>query len=282
MGWSLFTPHFTTSLDMGRVTLPKHGADVISRKLMENYGAYKKETLFIEETVYSGETLSSISIKYGISRETILHVNGIHDVKKLLDLDKLMIPSVDGIIHKLSNKDSLDSLSKKYGVLVKDIFRVNNLKSENLSDLETLYIPGIQPQDWGWHTNLDKYYIYPVNGYITKRYGFHTNSITGLTSLYEGTDFVSIDNSDVLASRAGYISRIGYSPNYGHYIYLDHSGGTRTLYAHLDNISVDIRDSVKQGDVIGTIGKSGFTNTTKLFFTLFYKDETVNPENYLR
>ncbi len=281
-GYIFFIPKPNIVVNLDEIILPEHRADILSKNMIDNYEVTINDNYFSEVRIYRGETLSSLSIKYGISRDTILHVNGITDVRKLSTFNSLIIPVTDGYKHKVTSRDSLESISRRYSIPVKDIFRINGLKSESLSGLKTLFIPGVNPVDWGWKSNIERYFVYPLNGFITKRYGFFTNSITGITSLYEGIDIAPSSGDDVFASKAGYISRIGYSPSYGHYLYIDHLGGTRSLYAHMDEINVAKHEKVKQGDVIGLVGKSGFTNTTKLFFSIFNRDNTVNPEEYLK
>lgn len=281
-GWHIFIPTHVSEVDLEAVVFPSHRADVVSRDEIASYDKVVQENYFTIKEVSLGETLSNLAITYGVSRESILHVNGISDVKKLDEFSSLKIPQSDGFLHEIGSKDSLEGLSNEYNIPIKDIFRANGLKSEAIDSLDSLFIPGVNPVEWGWRSNLDRFFVYPVNGYISKRFGFHTNSITGLTSLYEGLDFIPIDDFTVYASRGGTVSRIGYSANYGNYIYIDHSGGTRTLYAHLEQISVSSREHVLQGDVIGSVGKSGFTSEAKLFFSLFYKDESIDPEKYLK
>lgn len=281
-GCIFFIPKYNTLVNLDSIILPVHRADILSKKLIDNYDESINDSYFSEVRIYRGETLSSLSIKYGISKDTILQVNGITDIRKLPELSSLIMPVTDGYKYKVASKDSLESISRRYNVPSNNIFRVNGLTSESLSGYKTLFIPGVNPVDWGWKSNVSKYFVYPLNGFISKRYGFFTNSITGITSFYEGIDLVPNDGDDVFASKAGYISRIGYSPNYGNYLYIDHHGGTRSLYAHMDEINVIKHQTVKQGDVIGLVGKSGFTNTTKLFFSIFNRDKTINPEEYLK
>ncbi|MGL1894170.1 MAG: peptidoglycan DD-metalloendopeptidase family protein [Spirochaetaceae bacterium] len=281
-GSSLFIPTSKLKVDIKNITLPDHTADVISKDSIQIYESSVQDSLYTKALLHAGETLSTISIQYGVSRQTILQVNNIRDIKKIDTIAFLTVPPTDGYLHQLSARDTLDSLSLKYDVPIKDIFRLNNLKSENISHLDTIFIPGVDPLLQGWQSNLDRFFIYPVDGFISKRFGYHTNSITGITSLYQGLDLIPLEGDKVYASKSGYISRIGYSANYGKYIYIDHTGGSRTLYAHLDEVEISIRDSVKQGQVIGTVGNSGFTSRNKLFFSMFIKEEPINPELYLK
>ncbi len=268
--------------DLNSITLPDNGADIVFKNLIESRDNYANNKHFYEDYYYKGDTLSSLATKYGVSIETILHVNKINDVNKIVEYTKLQIPNIDGFMHVVTTKDTLESLSIKYGVSIKDIFVVNDLKSENIGNLDRVYIPGINPVNYGWHSNIDSFFIYPINGFISKRYGVFTNKITGISDFYHGVDFSPIDKLDVKASKSGFVSRIGYSPSYGNYIYLDHSGGYRTLYAHIDHIDVSLHQKVAQGEIIGKLEENSNSDVVKLFFSILNRDETVNPELYLK
>lgn len=271
-----------TILDVSRITLPDHNPDIISREDMIKYKSNYRPNLFSEYTFLNGDTISSIAIKYNVSRDTILHVNQIDDIKKIHSGMKLKIPDVDGVLHNVTSGDSLESISDRYSVPVKDIFKINGLKSETLTDGSSIFIPNVRAADWGWKSNIDKFFVFPVNGQIIKRYGEYVNKITGITELYEGVDFKASEDNRIFASKSGYISGIGYSPNYGNYVFIDHQSGQRTLYAHLKEIWVSNREKVKQGNVIGLIGDSGFAKTEKLFFCILDGESTTDPEKYLK
>lgn len=63
----------------------------------------------------------------------------------------------------------------------------------------------------------------------------------------------------VLASAPGTVTVVGNtgSTSYGRWIEIDHGGGNRTRYAHLDSQRVTQGQSVGQGTVIGTAGATG-------------------------
>lgn len=270
------------SLDVHSISLPYHQADLSISKDIKSYKASLRYDLYRDYIYNSRETLSSISFKYGVSINTILHVNGIRDIRDLKDGDKILIPQSDGYIHRVSKGDSLSSLSEKYSVPIKDIFRVNSLTSESLIDGSEVFIPGVDVLKEGFQSNINKYFIYPAKGHITKRYGEYTNSVTGLKEVYEGLDFTPMDNFNVYASKGGQVSRVGYNANYGNYIFIDHSGGFRTLYAHLESIDVSRGDKVEQYSFLGRIGNSGYVRKEKLFFCMMLGDQTINPEDYLK
>ena len=61
----------------------------------------------------------------------------------------------------------------------------------------------------------------------------------------------------VLAAAAGTVRWEGGAQSaYGNYVEIDHGGGYSTLYAHLDTKSAGIGDTVRQGELIGTVGNT--------------------------
>lgn len=131
---------------------------------------------------------------------------------------------------------------------------------------------------------------------------------SGYTSNHGAIDISNVaQGSDVLAVKDGTVKYVqtGYTRNpnidessmasYGNCIIMYHpNGGTCTIYAHLKDVKVKAGDSVKQGQVIGTVGNTGRTlgNTgIHLHFELRTganatiansgKGTRVNPLNYV-
>ncbi len=63
----------------------------------------------------------------------------------------------------------------------------------------------------------------------------------------------------VVASAAGRVVRADAtsSSGYGHWVMLEHLDGERTVYAHLDTVAVALDQSVDQGTLLGTVGRTG-------------------------
>ena len=110
-------------------------------------------------TVTSGETVYSISKKYEISQDDLIKYNP--DAKAGLQVnDKLVIPitgntyetstkkAISFNSHKVQKKETLYSLSKKYGVSVEDIKKYNKqLYSKELQNGEIIQIPVLVVED---------------------------------------------------------------------------------------------------------------------------------------
>ncbi len=73
---------------------------------------------------------------------------------------------------------------------------------------------------------------------------------------------------------------------YGNYVIIIHSDGNSTLYGHLHEgtITVNVGNSVSQGEVIGKMGASGKISRTSLYFevrTGSSKATAADPNNYV-
>lgn len=90
----------------------------------------------------------------------------------------------------------------------------------------------------------------------------------------------------VLAAAAGTVRwEGGESSAYGNYVEIDHGGGHSTLYAHLDRKSVHLNDTVRQGEVIGTVGNTdGNTSglSAHLHFELRNRGSGQSYPHYIR
>lgn len=70
---------------------------------------------------------------------------------------------------------------------------------------------------------------------------------------------------------------------YGNYVIIRHSDGTETLYGHLYENSITVKngDTVKGGQVIGKMGTSGNSTGTHLHFEVRVNGDKVDPLNYI-
>ncbi|MBI3330637.1 MAG: M23 family metallopeptidase [Candidatus Omnitrophica bacterium] len=74
---------------------------------------------------------------------------------------------------------------------------------------------------------------------------------------HRGVDLAAPLHSPVRAIRSGTVTETGSHRGLGRFIELSHRGGLRSLYAHLARVDVEPGARVRQGDVIGLVGKTG-------------------------
>ena len=94
-----------------------------------------------------------------------------------------------------------------------------------------------------------------------------------------GVDFAAHVGTPVRAAASGVVTFAGYKGQYGNQIGVDHDAPYATSYSHLQRIARGIRlgTTVRKGQVIGYVGRSGLTTGPHLHFMLFKNGSYVNP-----
>ncbi len=73
---------------------------------------------------------------------------------------------------------------------------------------------------------------------------------------------------DVVAAAPGRVVRVDRTSGtgYGHWVMLEHLDGEQTVYAHLDDVAVSLDQTVDQGALLGTVGRTGNASGEHLHF----------------
>ncbi len=95
-------------------------------------------------TVESGDTISSIAKKFGITQQTVMGENSLTSRSTLRVGQVLTILPVDGVVHTVKRGDTLAAIARQYGLKATDeLQRVNQLNSRStLSIGQSLVVPG--------------------------------------------------------------------------------------------------------------------------------------------
>jgi murein DD-endopeptidase MepM/ murein hydrolase activator NlpD len=103
--------------------------------------------------------------------------------------------------------------------------------------------------------------------------------------LHQGIDFLADIGTPVLASRSGRVACATQNRGMGKYIVIQHPAGLVTIYGHLSQIFVAKNNFVRQGEVIGAVGKTGNANYRDILPHLHFevrKDGIPqDPQEYL-
>jgi LysM repeat protein len=103
------------------------------------------KALAVEYVVGEGDTLDSIAKKFNVPKEEIMRVNKLQDdiVVEGMILDIPTGYEKEPIIHEVKKGDTLFKISKKYGVPIEEIMKINNLTDKRLKVGQRLIIrPG--------------------------------------------------------------------------------------------------------------------------------------------
>ena len=102
----------------------------------------------------------------------------------------------------------------------------------------------------------------------------------GGTSIYAAQSGRVIKVSNTCTHNFSKNYRDGCGGGYGNYIIIDHGGGMSTLYAHCGSVNVSNGQFVNKGDVIGTVGSTGWSTGYHLHFEVRKNGKAVNPFDY--
>ena len=96
---------------------------------------------------------------------------------------------------------------------------------------------------------------------------------------HRGVDYGSPHGSPIYATADGTVKFSGSNGAYGKTVILQHGQRFSTLYAHMSKISSKSKKGkkIKQGDVIGYVGKSGRVTGTHLHYEFRVNDEQIDP-----
>ncbi len=128
-------------------------------------------------------------------------------------------------------------------------------------------------------------FIMPANGEILDEYSANPvyNSALGDWRTHNGIDIAVDNGGSVTAICDGTVTAVSEDEK-GKYIVIAHDNGYVSKYCSLSDVNGLIADTnVKEGDVIGIVGKSKGENTTAphLHFELYKDNKCLNPREYL-
>jgi len=233
--------------------------------------------------VQKGDSVSGIAKKFGISLGAVIASNNIRNARQLKEGVTLRIPNIDGIPYSIKSGDSLSKISVSFNVPLEVILDINDLKSDVIKAGETIFIPGARMNDLDLRMSLGELFIYPVSGkHLTSNFGMRKDPMSGELKFHTGIDLRANTGTTVMASMEGTVSVISENWLYGKHVILSHPNGYKTMYAHLNAVSVKQGDKVAQGRKIGEAGNTGYSTGAHLHFTIFDKNgKLINPLDLL-
>jgi murein DD-endopeptidase MepM/ murein hydrolase activator NlpD len=254
--------------------------------------------------VKSGDTLTGIANKFGVSMMTLWWANNLKSKDDLHLGQTLTIPPVTGLVLTVSASDTLASLAAKYDVKEQEILEANKLEDPNLVVGQVLAIPGAigkaiptpkaeRSSSGGGGgggsssgssrapvTYNGGAFRWPVSGggnYISQYYHYG----------HYGLDIAADYGSSVRAAGSGTIIFAGWKGNGGGYqVWVAHGSGLYSTYNHMSAISVGSGQRISEGQQIGRVGQSGRATGPHLHFEvwrggIWNGGSRVNPLAYL-
>ena len=128
----------------------------------------------------------------------------------------------------------------------------------------------------------DSQFIWPVPSctLLTSPYGYRTHPILDYERLHAGLDIGAKFGEEIIAADGGTVLIAEYSDSYGNFVLIDHGDRYSTAYGHMSEIAVEAGQEVKQGELIGYIGSTGWSTGPHLHFEIRLDGERIDPEEF--
>ena len=101
--------------------------------------------------------------------------------------------------------------------------------------------------------------------------------VTGQVKAHRGVDYVAAIGTPIKAAGNGRVIESGYNQFNGNYVFIKHNDTYTTKYLHLTKRNVSKGASVKQGQIIGTLGKTGRVTGAHLHYEFIVNGVHRNP-----
>ena len=120
----------------------------------------------------------------------------------------------------------------------------------------------------------------PVKGgRYTSGFGDRRHPLLRKIRMHTGVDWAAPSGTPILAAGDGTVERVGREGGYGNYVRIRHANGFATAYGHMVRFAAGVEPgvSVKQGQIIGYVGSTGFSTGPHLHFEVLVNNSFVNP-----
>ena len=114
---------------------------------------------------------------------------------------------------------------------------------------------------------------------ISSGFSNRVHPISGVWKAHKGVDFAAALGTPIRASGDGVVDFAGVQGGYGNFLVLKHWANYTTAYAHMSRFAPGVRkgSQVKQGDVIGYVGSTGWSTGAHLHYEFRVANEARDP-----
>ncbi|MBA8795753.1 murein DD-endopeptidase MepM/ murein hydrolase activator NlpD [Friedmanniella endophytica] len=127
-------------------------------------------------------------------------------------------------------------------------------------------------------------FVYPVAGPITSGYGMRFHPVLHVWKLHDGTDFGAGCGAPIRAAYSGRVVERYFNVGYGNRLMIDHGRVdgryVTTGYNHAIRYVVGVGQRVRQGQLIGYVGQTGFSTGCHLHLMVWLDGSMVNPMSW--
>ena len=217
--------------------------------------------------VQRGDTLYSITWRYGLDYRSVASANGIASPYTIYPGQKLYLKKkVPSTTRSTTSKSSAAKSSVAKSTVApkpssSNVTAKKPNKTASTSTKSTTY-PGAKVSVWRW----------PTSGKVTRRYSSTVHKGIDISGK-RGDAIVSVAAGKVVYAGAGIVG-------YGEMLIVKHNDIYLSAYGHNSRLLVSEGQQVKAGQKIAEKGNSG-TDTVKLHFEIRKEGKPVDPQKLL-
>lgn len=123
---------------------------------------------------------------------------------------------------------------------------------------------------------------WPAKGSIHRPYGPYQHPVLKTITDNLGLDIKVEAGASVHSVADGKVTAVTWQRGRGNLIIINHSDGYYTVYTHLDEILVNLQQTVAAGQIVGTVGDTGSLEGPLLHFQIWNKFDHLNPTTWLK
>ena len=212
-------------------------------------------------SVQGGDTLYSITWRYGLDYRTVASANGISSPYTIYPGQKLYLKKKAPAASSSTAAKPSSTKAVNSGTTVKKAVVKTSTKSTSSSS-KSASKPGAKVSTWRW----------PTAGKVTRGYS---------STVHKGIDIAGKRGDAIMAVAAGRVVYAGAGiVGYGELLIVKHNDIYLSAYGHNYRLLVKEGEQVKAGQKIAEKGSSG-TDTVKLHFEIRKEGKPVDPQKLL-
>jgi len=239
--------------------------------------------------VAPGETVESIANLYNLIPATLMGMNPSIRQGTVQAGTEIFIPPFNGIMVEVPENQTWRDVAAAFKLREILVYEANGCQENP----RIVFLPGVNWSPGGLIENVVedsdiKGYPLPTPAPIALGYGWLLHPTTHKVFFHSGIDLMANPGTPVLAVGDGVVAFAGQRGDYGNLVVINHQRGQQSRYAHLEGITVTTGQTVRQGELIGTVGETGNpdTETAHLHFEVRYNSDlgwvAQDPKSYFK
>ena len=240
-----------------------------------------------QHVVAKGETLYSISRKYGVTVNELCSKNNISQSQVLKVGQKLVIPSrelPETETYIVAKGDTFYGVARRHNLTVDELLDLNGLKSSDTLKIgQVLKVPASTTTIASAIMNTPAIEIADPRNYTGKKgdsnllWPVQNPEVLYVSGKISGVQLSAKKNEAVCAIQSGTVMFSGLYRGFGKVVFVQSQSGHMYVYTGLSDTTVSKGDYITTGKQLGVVGVDSFTGKSQLTFMVFQDGKPIDP-----